>query len=262
MKKIIILLVLLSLQISAEWYIGDYVDSFGDKTGNHFVGYKVKGKMQNSATSRADAFLTMLIDDNNDIRFDIYNYSFDNPNHYVEKPRVIVKGGEEVVDLNSEMEVFHSNNSIYIEVKKYRVVIEEPIKPILRKPIKSETDYHPLAKTFNQIFYYVVLGPLWSPIINDGVMEWDVNNLKEVKAVEDRKYLDELENYNRALAKYESDLKRYKKYISHRKNQKSNILIELLEEYPKIKVVIEGKFGERHSFTIQTDGLKKKLDKL
>lgn len=67
------------LNDTGNFYIGNYVDEFGDKTGKKFVGYKGNGTFSNSATegSRLAFWVAM----NSTTKFDIslYEYAGKNP---------------------------------------------------------------------------------------------------------------------------------------------------------------------------------------
>lgn len=67
------------LNSTGDFYIGSYVDEFGEGTGDKFVGYKGRGTFSNSATQ--DSKLDFWIALNNPKEFDIalYEYAGDNP---------------------------------------------------------------------------------------------------------------------------------------------------------------------------------------
>lgn len=63
-----------------KWYSGNYVDDFGDPTGEGFIGYSTTGSFSNSATSNSNLNVKILVDDNS-FGIELMEYS-DNPVSY------------------------------------------------------------------------------------------------------------------------------------------------------------------------------------
>lgn len=89
MKKIflVIILLLVSLGLFAEWQIGDFIDDFGDITGEHFLYCMAEGTFSNSATSNSPCIVRVVANLNNvylvpyvsKFEFEIHEYNNDNP---------------------------------------------------------------------------------------------------------------------------------------------------------------------------------------
>lgn len=70
---------LAKLNFTGNFYIGNYVDEFGDDTGQRFVGYKGNGKFSNSATQNSALKFWIAIDSETDFDLSLYEYAGTNP---------------------------------------------------------------------------------------------------------------------------------------------------------------------------------------
>jgi hypothetical protein len=64
-----------------SWAVSYYVDEFGDPTNDGFITNTsyIKGQFSNSATEGAKLNVQFLINDSNDIAFQLYEYAGNNP---------------------------------------------------------------------------------------------------------------------------------------------------------------------------------------
>jgi len=62
-----------------NFYIGNYVDDFGDSTGSKFIGYKGSGTFSNSATEGSRLSFWIAIDGPTDFDISLYEYAGKNP---------------------------------------------------------------------------------------------------------------------------------------------------------------------------------------
>lgn len=62
-----------------NFYIGNYVDEFGDNTGEKFIGYKGSGKFSNSATEGSKLSFWIAIDSPTEFDVSLYEYAGKNP---------------------------------------------------------------------------------------------------------------------------------------------------------------------------------------
>lgn len=63
------------------WSIGDFVDSFWDKTENTYITTKeaLRWTFSNTATKDSDLRVRLIIDSENSIAFQLYEYGWNNP---------------------------------------------------------------------------------------------------------------------------------------------------------------------------------------
>jgi len=62
-----------------NYYMGNYVDEFGDNTGQKFIGYKGSGTFSNSATEGSRLSFWIAIDSPNEFDVSLYEYAGKNP---------------------------------------------------------------------------------------------------------------------------------------------------------------------------------------
>jgi len=67
------------LNFTGNFYIGTYVDEFGDKTGEKFVGYKGSGKFSNSATENSSLNFWVAMNSSSEFDIALYEYGGKNP---------------------------------------------------------------------------------------------------------------------------------------------------------------------------------------
>ena len=74
MKKVLLLLaVITSLTTNAQWKQGNYVDEFGDKTGDTFMFMRAVGTFSNSATQNSKCIYDFY-DSDNDMIVEVKEY--------------------------------------------------------------------------------------------------------------------------------------------------------------------------------------------
>jgi hypothetical protein len=81
---LVVFLVFSPCLLFSSWNLGNYVDDFGDDTGEHFITTAIEGKFSNSATSSSNSPMRILIKISGDvpqarITFEPHAYSWDNP---------------------------------------------------------------------------------------------------------------------------------------------------------------------------------------
>lgn len=70
---------LANLNNTGIWYVGNYVDDFGDSTGKGFISTSLTGKFSNSATQNSDLNIRFLISNARDFNIKLFEYAGDNP---------------------------------------------------------------------------------------------------------------------------------------------------------------------------------------
>lgn len=183
MKKIflVIILLLVSLGLFAEWQIGDFIDDFGDTTGEHFLYCMAEGTFSNSATSNSPCIVRVVANLNNvylvpyvsKFEFEIHEYNNDNPvQEFYEDSKSIIRIKDDLgkttsytesnskysnnwnVLYNNDMESFYqqlvSNNLIKVAIScegtKYNFSIPSDGFVEREKQIRDQTPKKELQK--------------------------------------------------------------------------------------------------------------------
>ncbi|MBT5097173.1 MAG: hypothetical protein HN636_04180 [Cryomorphaceae bacterium] len=90
-----------------DWTVGNYVDEFGDDTGEHFMQIKSRGTFSNTATQNSSLNVTLMYDKKERPWFRFYEYAGSNPiKGYYSKEHLFpckVKSGDIVFNLNLKL---------------------------------------------------------------------------------------------------------------------------------------------------------------
>lgn len=77
-KLLLILMLMLSVVSFGEWKTGDFVDDFGDPTGEKYISFITDGSTNNSAIQNGKAKIKILISDEGDVRISSRSYNWSN----------------------------------------------------------------------------------------------------------------------------------------------------------------------------------------
>lgn len=93
-----------------KWQKGNYVDEFGDKTGDAFVYCLVKGHGENSISSKSDVYVKTMIEDKK-LSFQIFNSSISMKESFPDSKFGMIKFKLPDGSVMSEKFFFYKNNA-------------------------------------------------------------------------------------------------------------------------------------------------------
>lgn len=124
MKKAILLLIMCAtLSVGAQWKTGEYVDDFGEKTGQEYKYQSVVGVFSNSATTN-DKCTYLIQDDGETLNFNIYPYSRNHKESWLESKNGIIKIKTPKGDVFEVEAFFYKKGVVYFSKKKYTKIKE------------------------------------------------------------------------------------------------------------------------------------------
>lgn len=92
-----------------KWQVGNYVDEFGDKTGDGFPYCIVRGTSENSITTKSEVFVKAMVE-NEKLSFQIYNSSFSMKESFPDSEFGTMRFKFPNGSVNSESVFFYDNN--------------------------------------------------------------------------------------------------------------------------------------------------------
>tara|TARA_Y100000593_G_scaffold91856_1_gene181761 strand:+ start:729 stop:1307 length:579 start_codon:yes stop_codon:yes gene_type:complete len=166
------LLIILSLTfLNAQWGVANYVDEFGDLTGNKFLSNTIFGKFSNSATTNSRLKVTFLVDKDK-VSIQLYEYGSSLVKTGIDGYRVSIKydGNVEtfygVPLVGDRLKITHNNAKKLINIIKEN----DNIKFHIDGYYKSEYDF---TLTNNSKF---------NSIYNETFDNFDTSTIKKYKS--------------------------------------------------------------------------------
>ena len=112
---LIILITLTTFQTSAQWTKAYYVDDFGDKTEQAYLGYIAEGIFSNSATNGSRLKVLVVVDKGRSLRFKVFEYGNNpanfSPDHITVKTKSILNGEPQVLEFRANQ----SGANVYLK---------------------------------------------------------------------------------------------------------------------------------------------------
>lgn len=93
-----------------KWQEGNYVDEFGDKTGEGFAFCLVRGNAENSISTTSDVYVKTMVE-NNRLSFQIYNSSMSSKESFPDSEFGLVKFKLPDSTVKSEKFLFYNNGA-------------------------------------------------------------------------------------------------------------------------------------------------------
>lgn len=153
------LLIILSITfLNAKWAVGNYVDEFGDLTGNNFLSNIIFGKFSNSATTNSRLKVRFLVDKDK-VSIQLYEYDSQLVKTDIEGYRVSIKydGNVETfygVPLEGDrLKITHNNAkkliNIFKEYDNIKFYIDGYYKSEYNFTLKDNSGFNSI---YNEIF--------------------------------------------------------------------------------------------------------------
>ena len=136
---LIVFLVFTPCFLFSSWKLGNYVDDFGDETGDHFIYTTAEGTFSNSATSSSFSPLRITLDISGDlpaaaITFEPHAYSWDNPvENFYNNSTATIKFKDDAGNVTTVT----SSNSRY--ANNWNVIIQQDAVTIVNLFRKNKT---------------------------------------------------------------------------------------------------------------------------